>query len=599
MRHHPYLYLPRRTTDPELHYRRALAEYLVVEQDLLRAREGATLRARVQALQRQEEARLLQARIVRARKERELQQLKPALAQRRAAAIVSKTEIPEDHLSLHHTVPVTRSVRERRRTPSFSVTQTPQTHVLLTDKSRMLDSMPDPANEVCRMYILSTDSSDTPNQGQSEHRTAPHQNSAPTLESLLQERLRKVVTDEGDEEVQNIARVILHYLVPDTSEGHATETSALSSEVSCHCGIPSNSLPPTTFSQTQTKLDSDTQPAEGADLSRSDALQGAAAEAAKASFKAHRTAIAEQSAPSPLQTIQDIRSILSKLSADFSLPISLDFSDDEEDGLAYTPTNAPIRVYEHALEGLLAQLDAVESDGDEEVRLARRAVVKEVEMALEGVEKRVKAAREAAKDSSSKSNEDVLVKAAASSPVLESKDVHIPVESMAEVKTEELERPASISSFTTAASNSSLTPVSTSDVGLVSCAADSADIAPNKTAVEDAFPVFAQESTAVTALSPSARPAAVQDEVGNAPEWRHDGAVAEQLAPTPEPSVSTVSEIHEEADSVSPEGFASTIPISLSVTLLEDVSTSRISVDGEASGPEGADDEDGWYEVEA
>ena len=145
-----------------------------------------------------------------------------------------------------------------------------------------------------------------------------------------------------------------------------------------------------------------TQPDEGAQLSRTHALKGAAAEAAKASFKAHRAEVAEKPEPSPtprtvsssLTIIEDIRSALSKLSADFSLPPSLDFSDDEPDGLAYTPINAPVRVYEHALNRLLEQLDAVESDGDEEVRVVRRAAVKEVEKTIEDVEKRIREARE-------------------------------------------------------------------------------------------------------------------------------------------------------------------------------------------------------------
>ena len=160
------------------------------------------------------------------------------------------------------------------------------------------------------------------------------------------------------------------------------------------------------------------------DLSRSDALQGSTAEAAKASFKAHREAVAEQAAhpaskgaATPLEAIQDIRANLSKLSADFSIPPSLDFSDDEADGLAYTPANAPIRVYEHALEGLLAQLDAVESDGDEEVRVARRSVVKEVETALEGVETKVKIAREVAKDNNNHDENDLAEATASSSEI--------------------------------------------------------------------------------------------------------------------------------------------------------------------------------------
>ena len=143
---------------------------------------------------------------------------------------------------------------------------------------------------------------------------------------------------------------------------------------------------------------------DGADLYRSDALQGAAAEAAKESFKAHRADVAERekspplspsskTAASALNVIQDIRSALTGLSSGFTFPPSLDFSDDEPDGLAYTPTNAPVRVYEHALDNLLAQLDAVETDGDEEVRVVRRAAVKEVEKAIEDVERRISGAR--------------------------------------------------------------------------------------------------------------------------------------------------------------------------------------------------------------
>jgi hypothetical protein len=159
---------------------------------------------------------------------------------------------------------------------------------------------------------------------------------------------------------------------------------------------------------------SSTDPSEGANLSRSQALKGVAAEAAKASFKAHRAEVAERDESSPtsptsrtasssVSVIQDIRSALTKLSVGFSLPSSLEFSDDEPDGLAYTPTNAPIRVYEHALDELLAQLDAVETDGDDEVRVVRRAAVKEVEKAIEDVEKRVKEAKESAKGSNSES----------------------------------------------------------------------------------------------------------------------------------------------------------------------------------------------------
>jgi hypothetical protein len=49
-----------------------------------------------------------------------------------------------------------------------------------------------------------------------------------------------------------------------------------------------------------------------------------------------------------------------------------------------------VRAYELALNGLLERLDAIESDGNEEVRDIRREVVREVERALEEVERKVK-----------------------------------------------------------------------------------------------------------------------------------------------------------------------------------------------------------------
>jgi hypothetical protein len=49
-----------------------------------------------------------------------------------------------------------------------------------------------------------------------------------------------------------------------------------------------------------------------------------------------------------------------------------------------------VRTYEYALNGLLERLDAIESDGNEEVRDVRREVVREVERALEEVERKIK-----------------------------------------------------------------------------------------------------------------------------------------------------------------------------------------------------------------
>ena len=612
-----------RTTSPESRYRRALADYFAAEEELSHIREESALRTRVEALQRQEEARFLQARIIRAREERRARQLEQVIAQQRATALTAKTATPEAHLSLPHTVPIAYSNSEQCRTsiPSAFATQTPQTYVSFMDGSQLPDSVS--VNEVCCMCVLFTDSPDGPNQVRSEHRSAPHlvpenRISVPTLESLLQARLRKVARDNEDEELQDLARATLRHLVQDTLERNGNDTSAPSFEVGFNYAFTLIFLSLTSI--WQTKLDGMMPALEGTDLSRSDALQGTAAEAAKASFKAHRAAATEQAdllasktAVAPLETIQNIRATLSKLSADFSIPSTLDFSDDEADGLAYTPTNAPIRVYEHALEGLLAQLDGVESDGDEEVRMARRTVVKEVEMALEGVEKKVKNAREVAKDHD-KTSEGVFTEAtASSSDLVADEDTNARAEFVARVKTEEEEDSSLMPGHATVAYNSSLGPVSAPEVDAASYAADSADVAPDVIAIEDKSPAFPEESTeAVAALASSTRPASVQDEVPRAyissdvPELAYS-ATTEQSIPAHEFPISTTSETSEDAYSLSPEGFVfASSPVSpafASPDLPEYVSASRMSAlsesEGEISGSGEADNEDEWSEIEA
>jgi len=89
---------------------------------------------------------------------------------------------------------------------------------------------------------------------------------------------------------------------------------------------------------------------------------------------------------SPLTTIRAVRNQLSTLESVFKFPAVLDF---DQSVLAVSPNNAPMRTYESTLNGLLEQLDAIESDGDEEVRNTRREVVREVEKALEDLERKI------------------------------------------------------------------------------------------------------------------------------------------------------------------------------------------------------------------
>ena len=90
---------------------------------------------------------------------------------------------------------------------------------------------------------------------------------------------------------------------------------------------------------------------------------------------------------SPLTSIRAVRTQFAALECAFKFPPILDFDHSE---LAASSNNAPVRAYEHALNNLLEQLDAIESDGNEEVRDVRRGAVREVERALEQVERKVK-----------------------------------------------------------------------------------------------------------------------------------------------------------------------------------------------------------------
>ncbi|KAH9170709.1 hypothetical protein EDB89DRAFT_1248309 [Lactarius sanguifluus] len=89
---------------------------------------------------------------------------------------------------------------------------------------------------------------------------------------------------------------------------------------------------------------------------------------------------------SPLTMIRAVRNQFSNLQSTFKFPPVLDF---DQSVLSISPINAPLRTYENTLNGLLEQLDAIDSDGDEEVRNVRREVVREVEKALKDIERRV------------------------------------------------------------------------------------------------------------------------------------------------------------------------------------------------------------------
>jgi len=104
-----------------------------------------------------------------------------------------------------------------------------------------------------------------------------------------------------------------------------------------------------------------------------------------------------------LSSVEHIQDTLTKLQTDFTLPTELDHYTRSTDGrdetasvssfssnlaklISYTSAKKSVYKYENELNGLLEELDRIDSHGDAEVREKRKEVVKAVEKALEGVE---------------------------------------------------------------------------------------------------------------------------------------------------------------------------------------------------------------------
>jgi hypothetical protein len=224
-------------TNPEVRYRRALAEYLAAEEGynaLLRAREEAKLRARAEAI-RQERERLRVAQLTRARREQQAQQFNQGLAKALARAAVSG----DDDFLLHDVVPV----RVMYKTSGH-----PLSNMLTPSCMRGEASCADGAGvqkekvfgirfESCLHSVLIMAQA----QRDAEQETSVKQSplsasdpgecgcSVPNLESVLRERLQKIA---GDEEVQDLARTILRHLTSAT--GVSPSAAASSPEVSFH-----------------------------------------------------------------------------------------------------------------------------------------------------------------------------------------------------------------------------------------------------------------------------------------------------------------------------------------------------------------------------
>ena len=119
---------------------------------------------------------------------------------------------------------------------------------------------------------------------------------------------------------------------------------------------------------------------------------------------------------------------------DFVFPSAPDFSPATSSApvpeLTFSPSNAPIHTYEHALNAFLTDLDAVDSAGDENVREKRRDVVERIEAKLVEVDEKKRAAWEKVRPSMPAPAEAAAVKA---EEEVKGYDIEVPAEVEAKV----------------------------------------------------------------------------------------------------------------------------------------------------------------------
>ncbi|KAI0659543.1 hypothetical protein C8Q70DRAFT_1106031 [Cubamyces menziesii] len=210
---------------------------------------------------------------------------------------------------------------------------------------------------------------------------------APSFKEELEARLRSEVDPDIQESLAKLYSDIFDAQPAQSQPVAGPSTVKATASASPSAPAPSASSPAPEASKN-----------EGAHLHRTHALPPAVAEKLLNFYRARRARKLS------LAQIKDVEDALRKLESTFEFPEHLDFvnpvsedadADTKEPGaLAYTANNTPVHAYEHALNGLLTKLDAVESNGDLAIRGRRKEVVREVERALEAVERRVEESRE-------------------------------------------------------------------------------------------------------------------------------------------------------------------------------------------------------------
>ncbi|KAA1474151.1 hypothetical protein DENSPDRAFT_904676 [Dentipellis sp. KUC8613] len=395
-------------------YRRALAEVRAAEAEyaanVLRAREEAARRQKEEAVRR-ERQRLLQAEVERVKRQRQLalqaemervrreEQRQLQIQMRREAERARRERIEVLRRQLFLEALSTEDQQAEESLSPFAFSRGRKTPVAApapsqrTDRKEQANSLKDifefiygaqQGNNTVAVERPSEPApvivpkADVKGKGKAKE-TFPERDGASTpLKSRLENRLHSGEDTEVEEIVRNLLSHLFGFENPAPASPTKDHTQASSSKTTSTSANASSSESASAHAAAE---------AEGADLARRPAVAAASTE---------RPA----SPTTSIATIKDIQNSLQTLEAGFVFPPTLDFSEsaaevkdssdeDSTSSLPYTPTNAPVRAYEHALNALLERLDAVDSEGDEEVRGRRREVVKEVERALGEVDRRV------------------------------------------------------------------------------------------------------------------------------------------------------------------------------------------------------------------
>lgn len=369
-------------------YRQDLAAELAVSRA---AREYAAAQARVEALRRQ---RAEQARMYELQREHYLHEVRRAEYLARLASLSGQRR--QQFAPGRHQASPFRTSSDSAE--DFAAHIQRAVERLVTTLSQPAEST-QPPRPVAPVEVCSL----RPCQSMKESLTMVAQvpqvrNEEVTIKDLLLRRLNA----EQDVELRDLVQDLLAHITGTSSSSTSAQSASAQGKGKAreNPAIPFPWTKPSENVAQPTNIHNEpAAPVTNADLHRTPALSLSETEAKE--LFAHRE-LRRQS----LQAIDNIRGQLQAVRSSFTFPESLDVaprsrsrspspvrdSDSESGSLPFTRRNKPVHVYEHALSGLLTQLDGVESNGDEEVRKRRREVVIEVEQALGDIDKLVASA---------------------------------------------------------------------------------------------------------------------------------------------------------------------------------------------------------------